>query len=198
MNKLLATLAGASALLAAQPALAVTVTNVGVSAGNTANVFLVDNAQISIDFGFVSNAPTTIDFSVDAGDATSYFFDSAINMFAGSGVHYITMTLTDGATFDLGSVLGAFSTATAQLNGAGNVATITFSPVEYVAGEFGSLVGTPGDFVIHGNGLSTADTFSLIVSAGPIPEPASWAMMIAGFGLIGGAMRRRQGALAAA
>jgi hypothetical protein len=27
--------------------------------------------------------------------------------------------------------------------------------------------------------------------AGPVPEPASWAMMIAGFGLVGGAMRRR-------
>jgi hypothetical protein len=26
-----------------------------------------------------------------------------------------------------------------------------------------------------------------------VPEPASWAMMIGGFGLIGGAMRRRRG-----
>jgi PEP-CTERM motif len=25
-----------------------------------------------------------------------------------------------------------------------------------------------------------------------VPEPASWAMMIAGFGLVGGAMRRRK------
>lgn len=27
----------------------------------------------------------------------------------------------------------------------------------------------------------------------PVPEPASWAMMIAGFGMVGGAMRRRKG-----
>jgi len=26
---------------------------------------------------------------------------------------------------------------------------------------------------------------------GAVPEPATWAMMIAGFGLVGGAMRRR-------
>jgi hypothetical protein len=31
---------------------------------------------------------------------------------------------------------------------------------------------------------------------GSVPEPASWAMMIAGFGLIGGAMRRRAAATA--
>jgi hypothetical protein len=27
--------------------------------------------------------------------------------------------------------------------------------------------------------------------AAAVPEPASWAMMISGFGLVGGAMRRR-------
>ena len=30
------------------------------------------------------------------------------------------------------------------------------------------------------------------VLAGPIPEPSSWALTIAGFGLVGGAMRRRR------
>ncbi len=34
------------------------------------------------------------------------------------------------------------------------------------------------------------DTFA--VTMGPIPEPASWAMLITGFGLIGAAMRRRR------
>ncbi|OYU15929.1 MAG: hypothetical protein CFE37_03605 [Alphaproteobacteria bacterium PA4] len=32
---------------------------------------------------------------------------------------------------------------------------------------------------------------------GGVPEPASWAMLIAGFGLTGAAMRRRRGAGAA-
>ena len=32
----------------------------------------------------------------------------------------------------------------------------------------------------------------------PVPEPASWAMMLAGFGLVGGALRRRNGGRAAA
>ena len=33
---------------------------------------------------------------------------------------------------------------------------------------------------------------------GAVPEPASWAMMVAGFGLVGGALRRRSMARVAA
>jgi hypothetical protein len=33
---------------------------------------------------------------------------------------------------------------------------------------------------------------TLTISLAPVPEPTSWAMMIAGFGLVGAAMRRRQ------
>lgn len=37
---------------------------------------------------------------------------------------------------------------------------------------------------------------SFVGVAAAVPEPATWAMMIAGFGLVGGAVRRRQSALA--
>jgi hypothetical protein len=35
------------------------------------------------------------------------------------------------------------------------------------------------------------DNVKLTVDAG-VPEPAAWAMMLAGFGLVGAAMRRRE------
>jgi hypothetical protein len=35
----------------------------------------------------------------------------------------------------------------------------------------------------------TADSFSI---SDPVPEPANWAMMIAGFGLVGATQRRRR------
>lgn len=41
---------------------------------------------------------------------------------------------------------------------------------------------------IPGNGTLTIST----VGAGAVPEPASWAMLIAGFGLVGAVMRRRE------
>jgi PEP-CTERM motif len=42
-----------------------------------------------------------------------------------------------------------------------------------------------GTFVGFGGSVSTA-------VSNPVPEPATWAMMLAGFGIVGGAMRRRQ------
>ncbi len=42
---------------------------------------------------------------------------------------------------------------------------------------------------------STGPSASLFLAAPPIPEPATWAMMILGFGLVGMAMRRRRASL---
>jgi hypothetical protein len=51
-----------------------------------------------------------------------------------------------------------------------------------------------GQFAVEGNGTA-GSTYSLDISrvtlAAAVPEPAQWALMIGGFGLVGGAMRRR-------
>lgn len=66
-------------------------------------------------------------------------------------------------------------------------------------------VGSSGAFLSSDNGatftptyqgipsvaISVGDTVAAAPVAGAVPEPATWAMMIAGFGLVGGAMRRR-------
>jgi PEP-CTERM motif len=68
--------------------------------------------------------------------------------------------------------------------------------------------GLGGDFNLFSNGggapsgtyyfrLTTADGENMLVTSmtavqGAVPEPASWALMLGGFGLIGAAMRRRQ------
>ena len=40
--------------------------------------------------------------------------------------------------------------------------------------------------------------FSAVAATGGVPEPATWALMLGGFGLVGGAMRRRRGVAGAA
>jgi len=45
-------------------------------------------------------------------------------------------------------------------------------------------------------GTQSLTTFAQVgTGAGAVPEPASWAMMLGGFGLVGGAMRRRKAAV---
>lgn len=48
---------------------------------------------------------------------------------------------------------------------------------------------------VTNNGGPTAGRFDNLVLSASVPEPASWAMLIAGFGLVGAAARRRRTAL---
>jgi hypothetical protein len=53
------------------------------------------------------------------------------------------------------------------------------------------------DYYVLDNGGGIALSILPVGQEGAVPEPASWATMIAGFGMIGGALRRRRTALAA-
>jgi len=62
----------------------------------------------------------------------------------------------------------------------------------------GSGVGS-GVFVHYDNIIAAGTEYKFDMSApGGVPEPASWAMMITGFGLVGATMRRRKGNVARA
>ena len=94
---------------------------------------------------------------------------------------------------DLTTVLFSFTGIDAAVNPNGNqanpitnpLATLTFSGADI------SLVG--GLRLTSSQNAFEVDNLSV---AG-VPEPASWAMMLAGFGMIGGALRRRSSAVAA-
>jgi hypothetical protein len=86
------------------------------------------------------------------------------------------------------------ATASIDLNSAG-VAALTSGGTFLVSGR----VTDPGTATTHvlfsgtNNGVVTLD-FDTV--AAPVPEPASWAMLITGFGLTGAVMRRRRMAFA--
>ena len=59
----------------------------------------------------------------------------------------------------------------------------------------GTLIGSNGSFSVAGDGMRTSfyyfSTSSASLASAAVPEPASWAMMIAGFGFTGALARRR-------
>lgn len=59
----------------------------------------------------------------------------------------------------------------------------------------GQFVATSSSTMIGFNNLTGAENAGVLldaVSVAGVPEPSTWALMILGFGLVGGAMRRRQ------
>ena len=67
-----------------------------------------------------------------------------------------------------------------------------------VGGEFGPSYECQGSFSCYVPSGGSTRYLSGFASSGAVPEPASWALMITGFGLVGWALRRRSGALASA
>lgn len=69
-----------------------------------------------------------------------------------------------------------------------------FSIPEGIFVTFEDLPGTGTDFNYEDLGFVFTNVKTVIIPNG-VPEPASWAMLIAGFGMIGSATRRRRNSL---
>lgn len=83
---------------------------------------------------------------------------------------------------------------------AGELGAWESSGILDVSGLFGKAQGTLfiGDVQAHGlkyQGLVEGGQLFFLSAQGAVPEPQSWALLIAGFGVVGGAMRRRRTAL---
>lgn len=96
-----------------------------------------------------------------------------------------------------------FNTGTTRFDVRTNVASYVFNEsVDTAAGraplKFFGFTATGGEFitsVAYSGQNATGATDFQIGNLGAVPEPAAWAMMIAGFGMIGAAMRRRRTAV---
>ena len=184
MNKLIAT-AGLAAALASPPASAatfLTVTNTSPSVCTgvdpTCNFVIAGQVDTVGEFRVTSaifNLPTN---GVFAGTATN----TATNT---TNIDFTGVTLTNDST-------GEFFTGAVQ-NGFFDLAF--FGPAGVAPGIFTlTLVGnatvdngTPPSFPSIGGTAS--------FTAAVVPEPATWALFILGFGAIGSALRRRSGAV---
>ena len=113
---------------------------------------------------------------------------------------------TGPATFGTGNlVFGVGAGATPfGINGRSLGTPVAFVQSGYISGSaiastltfanstFASLGLTQGTYAYTSRSDSITVTIGQGAVSGAVPEPAAWAMMIGGFGLIGGTMRRRR------
>jgi hypothetical protein len=71
-------------------------------------------------------------------------------------------------------------------------ATADNAPLGGQAPLSGTLEHSTLDLSLFGGQVRASSVATGTITVGAVPEPASWAMMLAGFGLVGGAMRQRK------
>ncbi len=186
-----------AAAISAAPAAAVQVVGIATPGGNVAGVFAAGPGVLQIDVALNAFAPVTFDLEIEAGDANGIGFDAVVDVFTGvtlgANLGYLGVSLVGGPTFaTVGDVTAFFSTADVTVAPGQNAVGIRFLPEGEGFGlELGSPAGTGVDFLIAPGLLAAGDRFQLVLNPGAVPEPGTWAMLIAGFGLVGLAMRRR-------
>lgn len=151
-----------------------------------------DAQSFDIDFGTMTRVTLAfVTFRDEA--APSMSFSALINNFTGYNFEGLNVRLTGGAVFQSpsGSVIPTFGTL------AGTVVTPTQVAMSFSSGEpyalsFGNPLGEVGasNWMIDFSAVESGATFGLSVTA--VPEPGTYAMLLAGLGLIGTMVRRRQ------
>lgn len=145
------------------------------------------------DFGIVSG--TSGAAAEPANDLTRYFYVSSA---LGSGIATLATPNLKYISFYWGSI-DTYNTV--ELLGAGG-ATLLSVPGSWLPASNGNqflpstnqrirFAAGPGEDITGLRFISTGIAFEVDDIAGAVPEPASWALMIAGFGMIGAAARRR-------
>ena len=209
MKKLLAAAAVASALVAAAPASAVTF----VAQNGSAAVFASSAAGAQVTF----DKAATPGFSVTGGATmTGNVWNQGANPF-GASDNNVFMYVLSSSSATISSVANAFRNISLYLgsidagnkievlgNGGSVLRTYTGSELSDPAAANGNQTSAQTNrlvtFNATGNEQLTGLRFTSTVNSlefdnvrftAAVPEPATWAMMILGFGVVGYAMRRR-------
>ncbi len=103
--------------------------------------------------------------------------DKAFTLPVGSQADY------QGAIWQTKEPGSVFTSATARLNNINAIAN-----ADYYASFANLLVYVP-DWSVN---KTAGDPGQIMIGQGAVPEPASWAMMLGGFGLIGSALRSQR------
>ncbi len=138
---------------------------------------------------FGNQGTSTLTVTYDFGAAKAFNALALWNE-ESSGIGRLSLlTSLDNVTFTALAIVSPFDNPLA--NYPAEVFSFATTTARYVRFEAaGCPQANPGTFAACAIG-------EVAFRAGNVPEPSSWALMIAGFGLVGAAMRRRQALIAA-
>lgn len=184
------TLAVALCALALSPSAHAYTLDVAATNGNIIDSSFSTPDMLSIDFGLNNTLPVTLTLTRDDGDLPLLNFNAIVRNYIGLGFESLTLTISGGLFHTLGSAGGSFgsvATVTAHPDGA----RIAFSGPEYYEATLGDwfLDGSQTDFVLD---IANATGPVTLTLAAVVPEPEGWALMLAGLGVLGAAVRRRR------
>jgi hypothetical protein len=151
--------------------------------------------SLSGDFGYADT--TTGTAAEPAGDTSRYAYVSGA---LGSGIGTLSTPDLRAISFYWGSI-DAFNSV--DVLGAGGVTLKTVNGADISAANGNQTLpetnrrvvftADPGEVITGLRFKSTGVAFEFdSIAAAAVPEPASWAMMVAGFGLVGAASRKRR------
>ncbi|WP_081668621.1 PEPxxWA-CTERM sorting domain-containing protein [Sphingomonas phyllosphaerae] len=133
-------------------------------------------------FDFVSKDPAeSVSFTLDSDPTPSNVYGTYFQIL---GVPQKTWAgvSTGRLNFFSGSGQGGFLS---EYSGASTAGTVLFS------GTLSKPSFIAGTYNLRGFGSSSGGSLTITNLAASVPEPASWMMMILGFGVVGYAMRRK-------
>jgi hypothetical protein len=144
------------------------------------------------------------DYGQFSGPGSLYANGVAGNYFVNADPGTLTSTIESA----IGSAFLNYNNVTLQVLGGPAGLGITWTPVNYSGAYDRSIDRTfgfdltftgidPGSYNFSINalvdgGIIATETDAFTVTGGGVPEPASWALMIGGFGLAGATLRRRR------
>jgi len=160
--------------------------------GNTANSSSIDFVRLSFSSAITLGGLTQYAYeSYGAGLNGSIVNDDDFTYGSGGTVsnNLVVSSLSSFLTNNVGSNgecsanSSGYCVDTTTLSSAAQATATTASKDWYIAASIGTNYG--GDGIVDAFKVASVTAYSASV-----PEPQSWAMMVAGFGVIGGTMRR--------